>query len=64
VAIFNTSEHPQDMNYTWKQLGWPARRYVLRDLWEHTESRAEDRVTVQLAAHAGALYRATAVKDR
>ena len=64
VAIFNTSEHPQDMNYTWTQLGWPARQYVLHDLWEHTESRAVNRVTVHLAAHACALYRATAVVDR
>jgi hypothetical protein len=64
MAMFNTSEHPQDMNYTWKQLGWPGRQYVLRDLWKHIESKAENRVTVHLAAHACALYRATAVMDR
>ncbi len=64
VAIFNTSEHPQDLNYTWKQLGWPSGRYVLRDLWEHTESKPVETLTVHLASHACALYRATAVTDR
>jgi alpha-galactosidase len=63
VAIFNTSEHAQDLSYTWKQLGWPAGRYGLRDLWEHTESGPVARVAVHLAPHACALYRATAVID-
>jgi hypothetical protein len=64
VAIFNTSAHPQDLNYTWKQLGWPSGRYVLRDLWEHSESKPVETLSVHLASHACALYRATVVSDR
>jgi hypothetical protein len=61
VAIFNTSEHPEELSYTWKQLGWPSGRYVLRDLWEHTDGLPVDRLTVHLASHACVLYRATGV---
>jgi alpha-galactosidase len=57
VAIFNTSDHPQELSYTWKQLGWSPGKYVLRDLWEHTESHPADRITVRLASHACVLYR-------
>ncbi|HEY3988365.1 MAG TPA: glycoside hydrolase family 27 protein [Acidobacteriaceae bacterium] len=64
VAIFNTSEQTQGMSYTWQQLGWPAGRYRLRDLWEHRESRAVDGVSIHLAPHACTLYRATAVRDK
>jgi hypothetical protein len=64
VAVFNTSEHPQNLSYTWKQLGWPSGRYVLRDLWEHTERSRVDTLTVHLVSHACALYRATVVTDR
>jgi hypothetical protein len=58
VAIFNTSDHALDLSYRWKQLGWPSGKYVLRDLWEHTESDPVDRVAVHLASHACVLYRA------
>jgi hypothetical protein len=64
VAIFNTSERSQNLSYSWKQLGWPTGRYGLRDLWEHTESRPVDRISVRLAPHACVLYRATAAMVR
>jgi alpha-galactosidase len=64
VAIFNTSNQAQELSYTWQQLVWPSGRYALRELWEHTESRAASGVTVHLAPHACALYRAKAVTDR
>jgi alpha-galactosidase len=64
VAIFNTSNQAQELHYTWQQLGWPSGRYVLRELWEHTESRAASGVSMRLAPHACALYRANAVMDR
>jgi alpha-galactosidase len=63
VAIFNTSNQPQELNYTWKQLEWPAGGYVLRDLWEHSESRAAGGVKAHLAPHASVLYRASPAKD-
>jgi hypothetical protein len=64
LAIFNTSNQAQELDYTWQQLGWPSGRYALRELWEHTESRAASGVSVHLAPHACALYRANAVTDR
>jgi hypothetical protein len=63
VAIFNTSNQPQELNYTWKQLEWPAGGYVLRDLWEHSESRAGGGIKVHLAPHASVLYRASSARD-
>jgi hypothetical protein len=64
VAVFNTSEHPEDLSYTWKQLGWLQGRYVLRDLWEHSDGRPADALTVRLAPHGCVLYRATAVRGK
>jgi hypothetical protein len=64
VAIFNTSNQAQELSYTWQQLSWPPGRYVLREVWEHTESGAASGVSVHLAPHACALYRANAVMDR
>jgi hypothetical protein len=62
VVIFNTSDHAQELVYTWEQLGWPPGKYLLRDLWEHTESHPVDKVVVHLAPHACVLYRAN-VRD-
>ncbi|HEX6495105.1 MAG TPA: glycoside hydrolase family 27 protein [Acidobacteriaceae bacterium] len=64
VAIFNTSEHPADLSYTWKQLGLSSGTYTLRNLWEHTDGRPVDAVHVHLASHTCVLYRATAVVAR
>jgi hypothetical protein len=63
VAIFNTSNQAQELNYTWERLGWPVGRYVLRDLWEHSERHAANGVSVHLAPHACALYRASPAKN-
>jgi alpha-galactosidase len=62
VAIFNTSEHPEDLSYGWEQLGWPSGSYVLRDLWGHTDSKPVDGLRVRLTPHACVLYRAVAVR--
>jgi hypothetical protein len=59
AAIFNTSNQAQELHYTWEQLGWPSGGYLLRDLWERSESRAPDGVRVHLAPHACVLYRAS-----
>ena len=61
VAIFNTSNHAQDLSYTWEQLGWPRGRFLLRDLWEHADTGAAKSLTLHLAPHACAFYRATAM---
>ena len=64
VAVFNTSDHAQDLNYTWKELGLSPRRYVLRNLWEHTDSHPANRLTVHLAPHACVLYRVTSAENK
>jgi hypothetical protein len=64
VAVFNTSEHPEELSYTWEQLGWASGRYAVRDLWEHTDSRPADRLTMGLAPHACVLYRATVIPGK
>jgi hypothetical protein len=63
VAIFNTSNQAQELHYTWEQLGWTPGGYLLRDLWEHSERRAANGVSVHLAAHACVLYRASLAKN-
>lgn len=64
VAVFNTTEHPEELSYTWKQLGWTSGRYSLRDLWEHTDSKPAERLMVRLAPHACVLYRATPADEK
>lgn len=64
VAIFNTSEHLEELSFTWEQLGWPEGRYVLRDLWEKSDGGPVDALKVRLAPHACVLYRATALRRK
>jgi alpha-galactosidase len=56
VAIFNRSEKPQTLHYTWTQLGIPEGAYRLRDLWEHKNLGSATGITVTLAPHASVLY--------
>ncbi|HEY2858014.1 MAG TPA: glycoside hydrolase family 27 protein [Terracidiphilus sp.] len=59
LAIFNTSNTSATLHYKWRELGWPAGDYILRDLWEYTQSRAAaDGVSVHLGPHASVLYSA------
>lgn len=58
VAVFNTADAPQTLQYTWTQLGLPKGRYKLRDLWEHKNTGVKDALSVTLPAHACVLYRA------
>jgi alpha-galactosidase len=56
VAIFNRSEQPQTLRYTWTKLGIPEGSYKIRDLWDHTDLGAAKSIEVTLAPHACALY--------
>ena len=64
VAVFNTSEHPDNLHYTWDQLGLPNGRYAMRDLWQHRALPAADRLTVRLEPHGAVLYRLSALNAR
>jgi len=56
VAIFNRGEQPQNLRYTWTQLGVPEGTYRIRDLWEHKDLSPASEVDVTLAPHASVLY--------
>jgi hypothetical protein len=64
IAGFNMANHPQDVSYTFEQLGLGSGKYVLRDLWEHSETGPVERLTLHLGPHASALYRATLVSGK
>jgi hypothetical protein len=58
LAIFNRTEQPQTLHYSWTQLGVPEGSYRLRDLWRHKNLGSAKAITVVLAPHASVLYRA------
>lgn len=62
VAVFNLADARQTLHYTWAQLGLPAGRYRLRDLWARKPAGVEGAIDVTLPAHASALYRAERVR--
>ena len=57
VALFNVSDAPIDLQYTWRDLGIASGRHVAHDLWLHKELGSPDGIKLTLAAHASALYR-------
>jgi len=56
IAIFNVSERPQTVNYSFKDLALPSSSYRVRDLWERHELGAAALVNVTLRPHASVLY--------
>ena len=57
VALFNMSDAPIDLHYTWHDLGIPSGRHVVHDLWQHQVCGKTQEIRVVLAPHASALYR-------
>jgi alpha-galactosidase len=57
VAIFNRSDSPQTLHYTWKQLGVAESDYVLRDIWKQQDVGHAKAIDVNLPAQASVLYR-------
>jgi alpha-galactosidase len=56
VAVFNRSDEPQILHYTWKQLGIAGSDYGLRDLWKQQDVGRAKAIDVTLPAHASILY--------
>jgi len=56
VAVFNRSDAPQELQYSWKVLGLSGPSYVLRDLWAHKDLGSADSISVKLPPHASVLY--------
>jgi alpha-galactosidase len=56
LALFNRSDAPRAMKYSWKELGLPGVDYTVRDVWEHKELGHPASVEITLPAHAAVLY--------
>jgi hypothetical protein len=56
VAIFNVSDQPKTLNYSFKDLGLSSSSYRMRDLWEHQELGVAKAVNVTLRPHTSVLY--------
>ena len=58
VALFNETGDAKRANVTSAELSLDGtRKYRARDLWQHTDAPMGDSLTVELAAHATAIYR-------
>jgi hypothetical protein len=58
VAVFNLGESPETYKYPWKDLGFGAPAYRVRDLWSHRNLGRMAMLTVTLPPHGAALYQA------
>ena len=56
LAIFNREESSQSVQYSWQELGLPAGKRRLRDLWERKNLGSAKVVHVTLPAHGSVLY--------
>jgi alpha-galactosidase len=61
LAVFNLGESSQTLQYSWKDLGFPAAKYRLRDLWEGKDLGESSMVTVTLPPHGSVLYGVSSV---
>jgi alpha-galactosidase len=64
VAVFNLDSLPRHVDLAWTDVGLAAGRHQVRDLWARRPLGAADSLVVDLGAHAGALYRVGAPRQR
>ena len=57
VALFNVSDAPIDLSYTWHDLGISSGKHQVHDLWLHRVLDQTQGINVTLAPHASVLYR-------
>jgi len=62
LAIFNLGDSSQTLQYSWKDLGFSARKYKTRDLWERKDLGTAESVTVTVSTHGVALYGVSPVR--
>jgi hypothetical protein len=58
VAVFNLGESPETYKYAWKDLGFGAPAYRVRDLWSHRNLGQMEVLTATLPRHGAALFQA------
>ncbi len=56
LAVINIGESAKTIRYAWKDLGFSAKSYQMRDLWQRREVGAADHLEITLSPHAAALY--------
>jgi alpha-galactosidase len=57
VAIFNLSDAPQSVSYSWPDLGLELGHFAVRDLWQREELGRLERIETTLPPHAAKLYK-------
>jgi alpha-galactosidase len=57
VALFNVSDSPFNLHYTWQELGLSSGKHAVRDLWLHKDIGRISVVQVMLRPHASIIYR-------
>ncbi|MGA7706302.1 MAG: glycoside hydrolase family 27 protein, partial [Acidobacteriaceae bacterium] len=57
VALFNVSDAPIDLSYTWHDLGISSGKHQVHDLWLHRVLDQTQGIKVTLTPHASVLYR-------
>ena len=56
LAIFNLGNTPDKLQYSWKDLGFVALKYKVRDLWEHKDLGVAAAITATVPSHGVVLY--------
>jgi hypothetical protein len=56
LAIFNLADTIQTLKYSWGNFGFPAKRYAVRDLWEHKDLGNLDAMHITIPTHGVVLY--------
>lgn len=57
LAVFNTTDLPQQADLTWQQLGMASGAHAVRDLWLRQDTGRADRCTAALPPHGSVLLR-------
>ena len=63
LAIFNVGDDTADLKYAWRDLGFSASSYVLRDLWARQDLGMAGTVVVTVPPHGVALYQVSRAKN-
>ena len=56
IAIFNLSDVPQPVNYSWHDLGLQFGKFEVRDLWQRKDVGRLDHIEATLPPHGAGLY--------
>ena len=57
IAIFNLSDGPQSLSYSWQDLGLQFGHHAVRDLWQREELGRLDHLEATLPPHASKLFK-------